>query len=154
MEVQAMLIVLCSALSIWSFVLTLVYFKQQQFFARLTKGINTKDLKSVLEYLDKHLQDHKQELELIHRTIKRDQEQSKKSLQKYAMKRFNPFDETGGDQSFSLCLLNADNEGFVVTSLHSRDTTRVYAKVVSAKMKSTELSKEEQEVLAQAMKGR
>ena len=154
MDVIFIVSILCALLFIWSFVLTLVYFKQQQFFAHLTKGINTKDLRSVLEYLDKHLQDHKQELELIQRSIKRDQEQSKKSLQKYAMTRFNPFDETGGDQSFSLCLLNADNEGFVVTSLHSRDTTRVYAKSVNAKIKNAELSKEEQEVLAQAMKGR
>lgn len=47
--------------------------------------------------------------------------------------RFNPFkdrDNTGGDQSFALALLDANNDGFVVSSLHSRSATRVYSKAI------------------------
>jgi len=44
--------------------------------------------------------------------------------------RFNPFDDTGGNQSFALAILDANNDGFVITSLHSRTGTRVYAKAV------------------------
>lgn len=70
------------------------------------------------------------------------------------MVRFNPFDDTGGDQSFSMSLLNADNDGYVLTSLHSRDLTRVYAKEIRQKNgKKQDFSKEEQEAITQAMKG-
>jgi hypothetical protein len=44
--------------------------------------------------------------------------------------RFNPFQDTGGDQSFALAMLDANNDGFVVSSLHSRTGTRLYAKAV------------------------
>jgi hypothetical protein len=44
--------------------------------------------------------------------------------------RFNPFDDTGGNQSFALAILDANNDGFVVTSLHSRTGTRLYAKAI------------------------
>ena len=118
-------------------------------------GLSKKDLKSLLEHIDFMWSKQQQELEQLQRTVKKDQEQGKKHLQKYALVRFNPFDETGGDQSFTLSLLNADDEGFVVTSLHSRDVTRVYAKNVGVnndKQKKSELSKEEQEALAQAIK--
>jgi hypothetical protein len=45
--------------------------------------------------------------------------------------RFNTqFDDTGGNQSFALAILDANNDGFVITSLHSRTGTRLYAKAV------------------------
>ena len=50
-------------------------------------------------------------------------------IQKVKMQlvRFNPFDDIGGDQSFILCLLDNTNSGVIITSLHSRDITRIYA---------------------------
>jgi hypothetical protein len=47
--------------------------------------------------------------------------------------RFNPFkdrDNTGGDQSFALAMLDANNDGFVFSSLHARTGTRIYAKAI------------------------
>ena len=44
--------------------------------------------------------------------------------------RFNPFDDTGGNQSFAMALLDANNDGFVISSLHSRTGTRIYAKAI------------------------
>ena len=57
--------------------------------------------------------------------------------------RFNPFDDTGGNQSFALAILDANNDGFVVTSLHSRTGTRVYAKAVFDGQSETTLGAEE-----------
>ena len=34
--------------------------------------------------------------------------------------RFNPFEDTGGNQSFALALLDAHGDGFVISSLHAR----------------------------------
>src|SRR5689334_23197781 len=71
--------------------------------------------------------------------------------QKISIVRFNPFGDTGGDQSFVLAVLDAHNSGYVLTSIHGRGGTRVYVKPVDyAKSKYT-LSEEEQQALAQAI---
>lgn len=75
-----------------------------------------------------------------------------KSLQKTAVVRFNPFRNTGGDQSFVLALLDNHDTGFLLTSIHSREGTRVYVKPVQYGNSEYTLSTEEQEALKQARK--
>ncbi len=73
-------------------------------------------------------------------------------FQRMGFVRFNPFAETGGDQSFSVSLLDAKGTGIVFTGLHTREKTRVYAKpIVNGVSKST-LSKEEQKAIEIGMK--
>lgn len=75
----------------------------------------------------------------------------KDTIQKHALVRFNPFEDTGGDQSFALALLDEKDNGIVISSLHSRGGTRVYAKqVVAAKASVHQFSKEEKEVVEKA----
>ena len=67
------------------------------------------------------------------------------------MVRFNPFEDTGGNQSFALAILDAQGNGFVVSSLHSRGGTRVYGKTVAGGKAETALSHEEAEALRLAL---
>lgn len=76
-----------------------------------------------------------------------------KSIQKTAVVRFNPFRDTGGDQSFVLALLDNNDTGFLLTSIHSREGTRVYIKAVSYGNTKLHLSKEEEKALSQARSG-
>lgn len=64
--------------------------------------------------------------------------------------RFNPFPDTGGNQSFALALLDETEDGFVVSSLHSRTGTRIYAKAVVGGKSDTSLSTEENEAMGLA----
>lgn len=73
------------------------------------------------------------------------------SLQKVAVVRFNPFADTGGDQSFAIALLDARGDGIVLSSLHSRSDTRIFAKAVNGGRSSHPLSDEEQEAIRQAL---
>ena len=73
------------------------------------------------------------------------------SLQGIGVVRFNPFAEMGGDQSFALAVVDANADGFVMSSLHGRNATRLYAKVLQRGQSSTALSAEEQQALDQAM---
>ena len=67
--------------------------------------------------------------------------------------RYNPFAETGGDQSFCLSLLDGNNNGLVISSLHSRENTRIYAKPVKkGKAANYDLSTEEKEAVKKAKK--
>jgi len=65
--------------------------------------------------------------------------------------RFNPFEDTGGNQSFALALTDATGNGFVVSSLHTRTGTRVYAKAIADGRSDGALSEEETEALRRAM---
>lgn len=67
--------------------------------------------------------------------------------------RFNPFEELGGDQSFILVLLDSHLNGVVITSLHAKETTRLYAKPIKdGQAFNVVLSKEEKIALAKAIK--
>jgi hypothetical protein len=72
--------------------------------------------------------------------------------QKISIVRFNPFGDTGGDQSFSLAVLDGHDSGYVLTSIHGRQGTRVYVKPVDFGKSKYTLSAEEQQSLQQDIK--
>lgn len=74
------------------------------------------------------------------------------SLQKISMVRFNPFGDVGGDQSFSLAMLDGHDSGLILTSIHGRGGTRVYAKPIDLGKSKYSLSAEEKKALQQAIK--
>ena len=78
---------------------------------------------------------------------------ARRAIQRVGLVRFNPFEDTGGNQSFALALTDASGSGFVVSSLHSRTGTRVYAKAVNGGRSDGALSEEEAEALRLAMAG-
>ncbi len=55
----------------------------------------------------------------------------RKAIQRTGLVRYNPFEDTGGNQSFAVALLDANGDGVVVSSLHARNGTRIYAKAIA-----------------------
>jgi hypothetical protein len=75
----------------------------------------------------------------------------RRAIQRIGLVRFNPFEDTGGNQSFAIALLDAAGSGVVVSSLHSRTGTRVYAKAVTDGRSDGALSEEESDALRRAL---
>ena len=73
---------------------------------------------------------------------------------KHGLVRFSPFTDTGGDQSFALALLDESDDGIVISSLHSRTGTRIYAKAVVGGKAPMTLSTEESKALDEARASR
>lgn len=118
---------------------------------RLIKTTNKENLDEILTELLDHLKLSRREQDKIHKRLNSYEKAAELHLQKVGMVRFNPFAETGGDQSFSLALLDGHLNGFVISSLHNRDQTRMYIKAIAkGGGDSIELSKEEQRALRQA----
>lgn len=103
------------------------------------KDKEPKDLKEVL----KQFEELKKQVEKISQT-------SKASVQKVGMVRYNPFSNVGGDQSFSVALLDGNNDGVVITSLYSREGNRVYGKAVKNGTSQYSLSNEEKKAIEKA----
>ncbi len=76
----------------------------------------------------------------------------RRSLQGVGVVRFNPFPDTGGDQSFAIALLDAHGDGVVISSLYSRIESRIYAKPVAGGESPYALSAEEREAIRRALK--
>jgi hypothetical protein len=75
---------------------------------------------------------------------------NKKNFQKVGFVRFNPFGDAGGSISFVLALLDAENNGFVISSLHGRDGNRTYAKEVKKGDSKSQLTEEEKQAIKEA----
>ena len=76
---------------------------------------------------------------------------TQRSIQKVGVVRFNPFADTGGDQSFAIALLDAEGNGLVLSSLHGRTDTRIFAKQVQSGRSRHQLSDEEQDAIRRAL---
>jgi hypothetical protein len=90
------------------------------------------------------------QIEATHAVIDR---RSQRSLQHIGLVRFNPFDDTGSDQSFAIALLDEERDGIVISSLHGRANTRVFAKPVSKGDSTHNLSDEESQAIRIAVEG-
>jgi Protein of unknown function (DUF4446) len=75
----------------------------------------------------------------------------RRAFQRVGLVRYNPFEETGGNQSFVLALMDANGDGWILTSLHARSGTRVYAKPVAGGRADASMSGEETAAVRQAM---
>lgn len=133
---------------IWLAFLTFYLQKITRHYNTLTHGVNRKSLEAVLENLMKDVNYSKNDIaKLINRcdTIEKN---DLYHIQKIGLLRFNPFKDTGGDQSFILTLCDARDSGVVITGLYSRSGLRWYAKrVVEGKGVDHELSDEEKKAL-------
>jgi len=76
------------------------------------------------------------------------------TIQSIAIVRFNPFSDTGSDQSFAVALLDGNGSGVVLSSLFSRASTRMFAKAIVAGKSNHPLTDEEREAIERALTSR
>jgi Protein of unknown function (DUF4446) len=117
----------------------------------LTRGADGRSLEAVLEaHLDKVFGVAREVDELSARSAMLEST-GRRAVQRVGLVRFNPFEETGGNQSFALAMTDAHGDGVVISSLHARAGTRLYAKAVVAGRSDAALSAEEAEALRLAL---
>lgn len=135
-------------LVIWTSFLSFFLFKAVKHYQNLGRGENIKNLSQVLEGIISKQNIHSNNIDKLARQVAKQVEIDRQHFSKQTILRFNPFEESGGDQSFVIVLLNDINNGIVISSLHSRSGTRVYAKeVLAGKAVSHKFSKEEKEAV-------
>ncbi|MFA5368466.1 MAG: DUF4446 family protein [Candidatus Paceibacterota bacterium] len=84
--------------------------------------------------------------------IKDMENKSNSFFQKFSMVRFNPFNEIGGDQSFSIAMLDNNDTGFVLTSIFIKESARIFAKPVKKGISQYQLSEDEKQAIEKAKK--
>lgn len=135
-------------LGVWLLGLTIFFWRMLSHYNKLTRGVNEKSLKSVLENLLKDVSMAKKDIENLKAYCDRIEKEGQFHIQKVGLLRFNPFKDTGGDQSFILSLVDGNDTGVIISGLYSRSGTRWYAKKVqNGKGTEHELSEEESRAL-------
>ena len=118
----------------------------------LTQGTDGKSLEGTIHALTNRtgaLEAHAQKTELALNNL---DERLKGAIRGVAVKRFDPFQNAGGQQSFTSAFLDEEGSGVVISGIHARDSVRVYAKELQKFTSDRELSEDEQAAIADAQK--
>lgn len=112
------------------------------------------DAKSLEETLMKRLdevdalmeanEDNKKAIELLSKNMEL-------TYQKIGLIKYDAFHEMGGKLSFSLAMLDKNNNGFIINAMHTREGCYTYIKEIIAGNSIIVLSGEEQQALNRAM---
>jgi len=117
---------------------------------QITGGVEGGDLEEILSHHLETVHQVARDLDELAARMAIVESAARHHFTKQGLVRFNPFPDTGGNQSFALVLLDESDDGVIVSSLHSRTGTRIYAKAVNAGKADTSLSTEEQEAIDEA----
>ena len=120
----------------------------QEFMKKLGKG---KDIEGMLNnHLDQVDLVKKQNKEILDYCRKIDADFTK-TISKVGIIRYSAFQDAGSDLSFTLALLNKDNDGVVLNGIYSREMSNIYAKPIKEGKSTYTLSEEEKKAIQQAI---
>lgn len=121
---------------------------------RLTAGGAAASLEEVIARHGELLDAADTDIQNVYEAINALRDLVRQSVYRKGILRYNPFKDLGGDQSFAIALLDGDNSGIVISSLHTRDGTRVYAKpVIRGNADKHPFSDEERQAIMMARSG-
>jgi len=116
----------------------------------LTSGRKAKDLEEVMLTRFEEMDKVKARMKRYHRDHKTFKGHLDSCYNKMGLVKYDAFDSMAGELSFSLALLNADNSGFVLTSMHSKQGCYTYAKEIIKGESYIALSNEEKDAIKKA----
>lgn len=136
---------------VWLTALTVFIYRLSAHYGKLTKGQTAASLKDVLENLLQSQGRIIKKADELDAFLKKLHADGLQHLSRIGIVRYNPFSDTGGSQSFSMGLLDGNNNGIVITSLYGRSGNRWFVKEVEkGRGKGVELSKEEESAIRKA----
>ena len=122
---------------------------------KYTKFMGGNDAKALESYLmelislnkdnEEKIEENKAEIENLYR-------RQRYNFQKIGLVKYDALQEMGGNLSFALTLLDENNNGFIINSVHNIQSSYCYAKEVKEGNCSINLSNEEKKALERALK--
>lgn len=135
----------------WNVYLQFQLMKIQQRQKSIFSGKNNEDLEEIIIANKKEIEKLDNDIEDLYKISEQVHKIASKGIQKVGLIRFNPFKDTGGNQSFAIALLDAANSGVIISGLYARNETRVYSKPVLSGVSEFQLSEEEKQAIKKAV---
>lgn len=137
---------------VWAAVLSFLIWKQNNFLKSLFPRSGERDIRRKFEEILGEVNKFKLDLGGLEKKVLELDRKGFSHIQRVELLRFNPYNDTGGDQSFVLTLLDDKGNGIVVTSLHARSGTRIFAKeVILGRAGKHKFSQEEEKAVKKAL---
>lgn len=147
-----------SIIAVMFLVFLVLHIKQNKKISRLMnryekfmKGKNAENLSAPIE-------ENFQQVETLERAYEKNEEMFQSTLHnitstfhKLGIVKYDAFKEMGGNLSFALCLLDDSNTGFILNTMHGRDSSYTYIKEIIKGEAYATLGEEEKEALDKAM---
>lgn len=147
------LLILVVILIVWNGVLSYFFYKIWTSLQKISTGEKKETIIDLLNSVLDHEKKLSQTLVETNKKVEGLIFDSQFYIQKIGLVRFNPFNDTGGDQSFILALIDEQESGVVISGLHTRNGTRWYAKKISnGRGVEHELSNDEVKAIKSATK--
>jgi len=138
---------------VWLVVISIILYKIANHYKQLTKNAKGENLQNILEDIVRKQDFLIEQVGKGATRLDNLEDQEKNNFQKMSIIRFNPFKDTGGNQSFALAFLTRKGDGVILSNLYARTGSRWYIKSIkSGKSQEVELSKEEEEAIKNALK--
>ena len=147
----SVLVVAVAALAGWIAVLQRSEARLRKRLRRILSDNGTASLDEILDGHSKRLGQLGSRVDALNALEQELEASTRLALQKVGVVRFNPFQDSGGDQSFAIAVLDQGGSGVVLSSLHGRAETRIFAKQVSNGRSKHSLSDEEQQAIRAAL---
>ncbi|HZG77466.1 MAG TPA: DUF4446 family protein [Paenibacillus sp.] len=113
-------------------------------------GTGVADLETVLQRMHERVDALTSKAEAHAKALDRLETKAERMKSNVSVIRYNPFEERGNDLSFSMAIVDDRQDGVVISAIHSRDESRVYAKPVEAGASGYPLTPEEKEAINRA----
>ncbi len=147
----AILFALCILLGLLVFYLyRKITFMSRKYYA-LTSGQQGADLEHVITTRFKEMDKIKRYIKKIHKEHKEIRLRADSCICKTGVVKYDAFDDLSGNLSFSIALLDRDNNGLVLSSMHTKEGCFTYAKEIIKGKSYINLSDEEKEAIGKAL---
>jgi hypothetical protein len=149
-------IITIGALSAFSFILILVLWIQlirmRRKYKKLVNGLAEGNFEEILMQIKGKLEDVQNNHKNLLGTLNAAFEKMKKMKSKVGIHRYNAFSGEGNDLSFTIAMLDDDQDGVLLTGIHCREQTFLYAKPIEKGNSKYALSPEEKETINRTLR--
>ena len=136
----------------WNIILQISLVRMKKIKEIFLAGRDAKSLEDVILEQAKSLKMLDKEIQELYNISNQLNILASRGLHKTGLVRFNPFKDVGGNQSFSIAFLNGKNNGVTISSLYTREGTRIYAKAIKGGVSETHpLTQEEEQAIKIAL---
>lgn len=126
--------------------------KARRTYKKLTAGNKQANIEQLLMEIRDRYDGIMAEQIIQRKTMEQIQEQLKTMKSRVGIHRYNAFESEGNDLSFSIAMLDEEANGVVLTGIHSREQTYLYAKPIDKGQSKYHLSPEEKETITRTLR--
>ena len=149
--IVAALVIIVLILFIISMVSISAIGKLEKKFRKMTRGTENSNLEEIIEKYMEKIDGTSNEIAMIKEKTEQINNKITKCIQKVEIIRYKAFDDVGSDLSFSIVLLDENDDGILITSIYGRNESTIYSKPIDKGISRYELSEEEKQVLGIAV---